>query len=165
MNRLAVLFTAFLLGGALLVPMSAEAQTGLKVGPRLGIPLGDLDPGSSLFLGLDARAHGTGLPVVPNASIDYYLTDRDAVSYLAIDLNALYEFGISNQQFTPYAGGGLGITHVSVDALGSDTDVGLNLVGGARFPLSSVEPFVQFNAMIGTESERLGLTGGILFNL
>lgn len=111
------------------------------------------------------------LPVVANGSFDYYLTDSDNVSYVAVDLNALYEFGVDNQSFTPYAGGGLAITRVSFDSdnqfvgSASDTEIGLNLAGGLRFMLNSVQPFAQLNATLGGNAQRLGLTGGILFTL
>jgi hypothetical protein len=90
-------------------------------------------------------------------------------SVFTIDLNALYEFGVDNEVFTPYAGGGIGITRVSIDEnlpfREDETDVGLNVVGGARFPLESVEPFVQLNALVGGDYDRLGITGGLLISL
>lgn len=167
MKRFAVLFAALLLGGALTLPMSSEAQ-GLKVGPRLGIPLGTLSDASSVFVGADARLQVPALPIVPQASFDYYLMDADNVSVYTVDINALYEFPLPNPMFKPYAGAGIGITGSSVDTqLGtqSDTDAGLNLVGGARFPLSTIEPFVQLNAVVTGDSDepRVGLAGGILF--
>lgn len=153
------------------IPTGAQAQTEVSIGPRLGIPVGDLADGSSVFFGAEARVDSEALPVVANGSFDYYLTESDNVSYIAVDLNALYEFGVDNQAFTPYAGGGLAITRVSFDSdsefveSSSDTEIGLNLAGGARFPLGSIEPFVQLNATLGGDAQRLGLTGGLLFAL
>lgn len=170
MKRLAVLTAILFLGIGLTAPLTAQAQTNFKVGPRLGIPLGDLADGTSLFFGADARLTTDALPVVPNVSFDYYSTDADNFSVYAVDLNALYEFGIDNQSFVPYAGGGIGITNTSVDVQTqtgtrsvSNSDTALNLVGGARFPLQSVEPFVQLNATLGGDAQRLGLAGGVLF--
>lgn len=175
MKKLTLISAALFLFVGLAVPLSTQAQTGVALGPRLGIPVGDLGDASSVFFGADLRITGESLPVVPNASFDYYMTDSDNVSYMAIDLNALYEFGIDNQAFVPYAGGGIGITRSSFDAVstgggvtvsasGSDTDVGLNLVGGARFPVGSVQPFAQLNAVLGGTGQRLGLAGGLLFS-
>lgn len=155
------------------MPSEAQAQTDIKIGPRLGIPLGDVsDGGGNLFFGVDARIDSDAVPVVLSPSFDYYLTDVDNLSYIAVDLNGLYAFDIDSEGVSPYAGGGLAITRSSVDvpdALGggssSSTDIGLNLVGGARFMLDPVEPFVQLNAGIGGDVTRLGLTGGILFAL
>lgn len=133
------------------------------------------DRGGSLFLGADARISGQALPVVLNPSFDFYLMDdvsgtSASQSVFAVDVNALYEFGVENQVFTPYAGGGVGITRYSADTevsgLGSETtEVGLNVVGGARFPLGNLEPFAQLNATLGGDVERLGITGGLLFRL
>jgi len=171
MQRLFTFAAALMLSVGLLVPSTADAQTSVKVGPRLGIPVGDLEASTSVFLGADLRVYNENLPVVPNASFDFYLTDSDNLTVFAVDLNALYEFGVDNQAFTPYAGGGLAITRRSFDAstgagtiAADDTDVGLNLLGGARFPLGSVEPFVQVNAVLG-DLDRLGVAGGLLFSL
>jgi len=164
------------LGVGLLAPGAASAQTTVKLGPRLGIPVGDIeDAGGNLFLGADARFNTDALPVVLNPSIDFYLMDDVPgtsvdQSVFTIDLNALYEFGVDNEAFTPYAGGGIGITRRSIDDSSvpgdfDDTDVGLNVVGGVRFPLESVEPFAQVNAVVGGDWDRLGITGGILFRL
>jgi hypothetical protein len=52
-----------------------------------------------------------------------------------------------------------------VSGLGSETtEVGVNIVGGARFPLGSLEPFAQLNATLGGDLERFGITGGLLFS-
>lgn len=176
MRRFAVLAVGLLFVVGLTLPTDAQAQmdgeTTVRIGPRLGIPIGDLADGSSIFFGAEARVDAASLPVVPNASFDYYLTDADNVTVIAVDLNALYEFEVDEQTFVPYAGGGIAITRSSFDAgdsqfasSSSDTEVGLNLVGGARFPLGSVEPFAQLNATLGGDAQRLGLTGGLLFSL
>jgi len=177
MKRLLISAAVLVLSVGLLVPEAADAQTTVKLGPRLGIPVGDVeDIGGNLFLGVDARVQTDALPVVLNPSIDFYLVDEvegTSVdrSVFMIDLNALYEFGVDNEVFTPYAGGGIAITRFSVDDEGvfpgdpDETDVGLNVVGGARFPLGGVEPFAQLNAVVGGDVDRLGITGGLLISL
>jgi opacity protein-like surface antigen len=108
--------------------------------------------------------------VVANPSFDFYITDADNTTYFAVDLNALYEFSAGDMALVPYAGGGIGITRISFDSQtqiggfsASTTEIGLNLIGGARFPLGSVEPFAQLNAAVG--AERVGITAGLLFGL
>lgn len=176
MHRLCSLAVAFILAVGLMAPTPAEAQTNVELGPRLVIPAGDVaDLGGNLGIGADARISSASLPVVLNPSFDLYFTDDfNGVdqSFYAIDLNALYEFGVDNEVFTPYAGGGLAITNWSVDINDgpgitdpSTTEVGLNIVGGARFLLGRVAPFAQLNATVGGDLERLGITGGILFQL
>lgn len=173
MKRLATLTAVLFLAFGLTVPMGAQAQTDIKIGPRVGLPVGDLADASTVFFGAEGRVDSEALPVVVNASFDYYLTDVDNLTYFAVDLNALYEFGVDNQSLVPYTGGGIGITRVSFDTgqtqfgsfSASSTEVGLNLIGGARFPLGSVEPFAQLNATLGGDAQRVGITGGILFGL
>jgi hypothetical protein len=176
MKRFSLLLASFVLALGVMVPTTAQGQASFKIGPRLGIPVGDISDGASVFIGADARVKTAALPVVPSGSFDYYFTDTDGYSVFAVDLNALYEFGIDNAVFVPYAGGGLAITRSSFDSPGvsvggqtfgggstSSTEVGLNIVGGARFPLGGLEPFAQLNATLGGDVQRLGITGGLLF--
>ena len=168
---LLVLFTGF--------AAVAHAQSEVRLGPRIGLPVSDMsDLEGQLFLGADARISTEELPVVLSPSLDFYLFDSPSgvdQSGFAIDLNALYEFGIENEVFVPYAGGGLGITRYSQSldnggfgGFGNDfdtTEVGLNIVGGARFLVDPVEPFVQANLTVGGDIERVGLAVGVLFSL
>lgn len=178
--RFSVATLALLLTLGLALPTSSRAQmndagpTTLKVGPRVGVPLGDVsDFGGNLFFGAEGRARLASLPseVVLNPSLDFYLTDDyfgSSLTVFALDLNALYELDLGTSSVVPYGGGGIAITRISVDVGTnavdpSSTDVGLNVVGGARFPVGPVEPFAQFNFAAG--ADRIGLTGGVLFAL
>jgi opacity protein-like surface antigen len=130
----------------------------------------DIDSGYAI--GADLRLKPLVLPIQLNAAAEYYL-DVDAGNVYAFDANAVYVFGLAtNAVFAPYAGGGIGLVTVSPDDGESDSDVGLNVVGGAQmlnvFPL--VTPFVQAQASFGTEVNgadvnRVSLTGGLLFTL
>lgn len=177
MSRLRRLFLLFLVLG-LIPPTATEAQTSVKVGPRVGIPAGDIHlVGGDLFVGGEARIETAALPVVINPSFDYYLMDERRIggsptsqSLFRVDVNALYPFGDDNGVFSPYAGGGLGITRYSYDAdprnrRSKDTEVGLNLVGGGRFHLGRVEPFAQLSAAVLDDWDRLGLTAGVVLRL
>lgn len=153
----------------LLTPQQATAQTEIEVGPRLGIDVGDAsDIGGDFFIGAEGRITPEAFPVSINPSIDYYFVDVDGYSLLTFDINALYEFGVDNEAFTPYAGGGLGFVRSSVDfgELGSasNTEVGLNLVGGAAFETGSVKPFAQAKVNVGSDFTLLNLMGGLLFS-
>jgi len=157
----------FLVGAT--APDFARGQIDASAGPRLGIPIGDLadDLGADVFLGGEARLRSPALPVVLKPSLDLYFSDDDEVTIFTIDLDAVYEFGDANQVFTPYAGGGLGITDVSIDTGPRDddeTDIGINLTGGARFLTEPVQPFVELDATIAGDFDRLAVTGGILFS-
>lgn len=158
MKRFAYIAAFLLLGFGFTAQTTAQAQTIVKVGPRIGIPVGDVsDFGGDLFIGGDVRFITEALPVVPNVSYDYYMGFDE--SLYAIDLNGLYEFGVNNASFTPYAGGGLGITGSS-----NDTELGFNLAGGVRFLIDPIEPFVQVNTTFGSDLTRTGVAGGILFS-
>lgn len=177
MHRSLKLAVAFLLVLGLAGPSPAQAQSSLKLGPRVGVPVGDVsDVGGNLYFGAGARMGLSPLPdpVVLNPSFDFYLTDDfsgSSLSVFAVDLNGLYEFPLDGSPVVPYAGGGIAVTRISVDVQTqgpltfdpSSTEVGLNLVGGARFPLGAVEPFAELNFAAG--AERIGLTGGVLFSL
>lgn len=153
----------------LLTPQQANAQVEVEVGPRVGIDLADAsDIGGDFFIGAEGRINSAAMPVTINPAIDYYFVDVDGYSLLNVDINALYEFGVDNQAFTPYAGGGLGVIRSSFDAGGisaSDTEIGLNLLGGATFETGNLQPFVQAKINVGSNFTLFGLMGGLLFGL
>lgn len=64
---------------------------------------------------------------------------------------------------TRHAGTGIGTTSSEAGGV-SDTDLGLNLVGGVEFEVGSIQPFVQSQFTIG-DLDRFGITGGLLVAL
>ena len=122
-------------------------------------------------LGLGARAAlrlgqtGALAKVEGVASFDYFFPE-DPLSYWELNFNGLYGFAPQGK-LVPYAGGGINIAHVSLDLPfldASDTQVGLNLVGGARFELdtSSMQPFVEVKFEV-EGGEEFVLSAGIRF--
>lgn len=166
----------FLIILAAFVSLPASAQlSNIGIGPRVGY---DFD-WESLSIGVDARAGFGTLPVSFNVAADYFFLEdyegfgADASqSLIKITANAIYEFGIANAVFTPYAGGGLAFSRYSVDVDtggfgsvdGSDTDIGLNIVGGAYFGAGSMRPFAQLYITTGGGT-AVGLSGGVLFTI
>ncbi len=141
---------------------SASAQ-GFRWGPELSL-------GTDTDFGIGGRVEFdlTGPPLTVIGSFDYYFPDG-SVDYWEINGNLVYNFDIpSAPTVTPYAGGGLDIAHASWDGgngVGdsySDTDPGLNLLGGARFDAGSIMPFVEMKFTI-EGVEQFVVTGGILF--
>jgi len=134
---------------------SASAQ-GFRWGPEVSL-------GTDTDLGLGVRGEfdfsGSALTII--ASFDYYFPDG-SVDYWEINGNLIYNFDIASAPtVTPYAGGGLNIGHASSDGF-SDTDPGLNLLGGVRFDAGSIMPFVEAKFTI-EGVEQFVVTGGILF--
>lgn len=170
----ATLFVALLF---LAIP-TQDAHAQVKLGPKVTLSVGDISDffGGDVAIGADVRFLAGDLPVTFNGVFDYYFVDDPGdtgLSIFTVDFNALYMFGVDNQAFTPYAGGGLGITRVSQDEFtvggrtvgGSNTEVNLNIIGGAEFPLESFTPFVQAQFGIGGDYDRFNIAGGLLFNL
>jgi opacity protein-like surface antigen len=167
------LFTALFLTALFVAPASAQLSN-IGIGPRAGY---DFD-WESLFIGVDARAGVPTLPVGFNVSADYFfLEDVEGFggdfsqSLIKITLNAIYEIGIDNQVFTPYVGAGLAIARYSADVDtgfgnvdASDTDLGLNVLGGAYFGSGSLRPFAQLYITTGGGT-TVGAAGGVLFTI
>src|SRR5690625_7209562 len=102
-----------LAAAAILLSLSlgtAEAQTTIDVGPRIGYELDDVE---SLFIGVDSRFCIDALPVLIAPYFDYYFPDGDVTLFL-LGVYAIYEFGIANHALITYAGAGLGITRSSL---------------------------------------------------
>ena len=170
------LLTIFVFAGL----QAAQAQTKIELGPRIGL---DIDDVEEFFVGVDARFSPASLPVQINLTFDYYFVDdvpffREFVniSLIQIGINALYQFEIEDQGFTPYAGAGLAITRSSVEtsfeefAFGdtqfsdTDTEAGLNLIGGTTFGSGSLKPFAQLQLTLG-DAEFVTIGGGLLFRV
>ncbi len=145
-----------------------EARAQIEIGPRIGFDLiGDVE---EFFIGADGRLSLVALPVVLNGAFDIYLVEEN-LDFWQFSFNALYEFGIANVAFSPYVGGGIGISRTSLDFdLGdfgndaSDTDVGLNLIGGATFGFGNLKPFAQAQITFG-DVDLFTIGGGLLFSI
>ncbi|ACY49567.1 outer membrane protein [Rhodothermus marinus] len=138
-----------------------------ELGPRVGYDIGgDVE---EAFVGVDARLGVMALPIDFQATFDYYFMEEN-VTFWQLGLNALLGFG-PGIVFTPYVGAGLGIARTSVSAdLGdfgefsaSDTDTGINLIGGARFGVGPIRPFVQAQVTVLGDVDLVTIAGGLLF--
>lgn len=134
----------------------ATAQT--RIGANVGYNL----DAEEFFAGAQARFGAGGLPVIINPSIETYFIDN--FTWLQIDVNALYPFGVDNSTFTPYAGGGLGVNYIKPENLDSRTDAGLNLIAGATFGFGRLTPFAEARINFD-DGTNVGIRGGVLFAL
>lgn len=167
--RCLVAFITVALILAVAFPLTAQAQmessSGFEIGPRVTIDVGDIE---EVALGADVRydlSENVDAPIQLAGAFDYYFAGDQGgtdVTIYTIDLNAHYVFP-TEETFSPYAGGGLGITS-SEFGDNSNTDTGLNVVGGVEFDTGTLQPFVQGQITIG-DLDRIGITGGLLFAL
>lgn len=162
MKRLALVLTA--IGMLAVQPGQARAQVGfggqlsfaedvdLGVGARITYDLAEIQPG----------LHAIG-------TFDYFFPSTDGLSYLEVNANAGYDLPIEDQAFAPYVGGGLNLARASVDidgiggsVSGSNTDLGLNILGGIRYPVSEVTTFAEVR-LEAAGGEQFVLSAGVLF--
>ena len=140
----------------------ARAQAQVEIGPRLGFDLtGHVE---DFFIGADARFGFSNLPVLVNGALDIYL--EEDFDFFQLSVNALYEFGVYNVAFTPYAGAGIGISRKSFESEFRDdrTDAGLNLIGGVTFGFGNLRPFAQAQITVG-DFGLFTIGGGLLFSI
>ncbi len=160
-----------------LAPSAVNAQVNLG---------GQLSFADDYDIGLGVRAT-FGLPTAAPLEIittaDYYFPDGVTgidISYWEINANLVYLFNIPSSIVAPYAGGGLNYAHASVSAdlsqfgvdfpgelpaiEGSQSDLGLNLLGGARFNLGSITPFGELRIELNG-GEQFVFSAGALFRL
>ena len=149
-----------LLSAALLVALAAPAlaQSGGFM-PYLGYNL----ESENVVLGVGYR-FGVELPVpitlTAQPAVEYQFTDGDGVTVLQGDLNVIAEFS-GSAALAPYAGAGLGLLYVDTDA-GSDTELGLNALGGVVFnPTGFGRPFAQARYSFAG-FDALTLQGGVI---
>lgn len=124
----------------------------------------DFGIGARLYAGLPF----TGVEFV--GTFDYFFPSVDGYNYLEVNANALFSLPVANMPaFRPYVGGGLNIARLSMDVpdalqqLGaddSDTELGLNVIGGAEFGIGRFKPFAELRAQI-SGGEQFVLSGGI----
>ncbi|MFQ5678923.1 MAG: outer membrane beta-barrel protein [Gemmatimonadota bacterium] len=87
--------------------------------------------------------------------------DRDAWE---LNGNLFYQVHLKDvRSVLPYLGGGLNVAHREIGSL-DDTELGLNLGGGARFATSSnVTPFVEIRGVVASDFNQVVISGGFLF--
>lgn len=139
-----------LLLGVILVITSqsvlAQVGTTVDLGVRLGTDLaGDIE---DEFLGVDVRIGVASLPVVINPAFDFYFAS-DPEDFYQVSVNALYAVKTAAlPTIAPYVGAGLGISRRSIGDL-SNSDIGINLIGGGAITVGSLKPFAQVQLTLG----------------
>ena len=94
-------------------------------------------------------------------------------SDFAINANVQYRFEMEGS-IVPYAGGGLGLNFVSSTVevpffgkvSGSDTKIGLNLLGGAHMNLEgNIKPYAEFRYVVVSTMNHFMLMAGVVYFL
>lgn len=168
MKKLFIAACTVLAVGVMAAPAQAQAQFGVQANFADDADFG-IGVRGQFGLGEALNAEGGWRDLVGVVSFDFYPDCGPAdCTYWEINGNALYPFRVEGSELSPYVGGGLNIAHISFDSgvVGaddiSDTDVGLNGVGGLIFDLGGIDAFVEGKFEIGG-GEQFVLTFGALF--
>jgi hypothetical protein len=133
----------------------APSADRMRFGAQVSYASDDVDFGVGAHLDYPMRRLFNNAPIFAQISADVFFPGND-VTYIEANWNANYRFRIQNSPLAPYAGAGLNFAYADTPA-GSDSELGLNLVGGIQFPRAGrLMPFVQ---------ARLEIEGGELFVL
>lgn len=153
------LFGILAIAAAFSLATAAPSSAQVHLGPQISLG-GDSDVGigGRLVAGVPQYA---GVEFA--GSFDVFFPDGD-LDWWEINGNLIYNFRIPDAgAFRPYAGGGLNIVRVDAPGVDGDTDLGLNILGGAKFPNEGpVTPFLELRGTI-EGGEQVVITGGILF--
>ncbi len=119
--------------------------------------------GSEFDFGVGGRVLGNvesaNLELVGDFNL--FFPDGD-VDFWEANGNVFYHFHLpESPQVLPYVGGGLNVSRVSTNGA-DNTEAGLNLGGGIRFPLENVSPFIEGRAVISDHDQAV-LTIGLIF--
>lgn len=150
---------------AIALPVQAHAQWAINTRGGYDVDAKEILIGAGVEFSIPGVAI-SGVPLTFAPGFDFY-PGIDGVSYFVMDFDAHYPFQAKG--ITPYIGGGMYVSRVSVDipSFGSvsDTNVGLNLNGGASFGTSSkVRPFTEARLRMGNGSTFI-LKGGLSIQL
>ena len=158
-----VLFTL----GFVAAPAQAQVAFGVHANYAEDFDLGvGARAQSSLGNFMDADSPLAALTGV--VSFDYYFPDCGGAdcSYLELNGNVQYPLDMG-ENFAPYVGGGLNVARMSFDfgefagGDSSNTEIGLNALGGASFDLGGFDVFAEAKIELGG-GEQFVLTFGTL---
>ena len=126
---------------------------------EFGVRAGRYIDAEEEFVGIEASF---GEVFVFNPNIEYML-NTDEGTLVTGNADVLYMFSRSRLQ--PYVGAGLGVLFTDSDFGGSETDILANAIGGIRFNLDFLEPYVQLKyfRVFDGGGDDLALTVGLRF--
>ena len=157
----------------LLFGASTLSAHGVRVGGQISFA-DDADFGIGPRLGIELPTIASGLWLV--GSFDYFFPDQGLegtssasnIDYWEFNANLLYGIDLPDvTNLEPYFGAGLNLARSSITSDGSsesegDSTLGLNLVAGLDFPLTSITPFVEIRLEVDG-GDQFVVTGGLTF--
>lgn len=156
---------ALVLGLVAVAPSSAQAQVGFVVQGSYGFDIEEFAVGGGINTAIGSLTETQGIRL--EATFDYYLVG-DGVKSWEVNGNLLKDIpAIANL----YVGAGVNYVHASYDCGSlcdafdvddSNSEVGLNILGGYRLGAGKAAPFVQARFSLGG-GEQLVVTGGFRF--
>jgi len=156
MSKTVPTFAAVAALALIALPGTARGQD-LQLGPQLSLAEDyDVGLGGRAVFNVGDPGGWEGI-----GSFDLFFPDNE-VDYWELNGNLVYNFPVEQSRtFFPYLGGGLNIGRAEVAGV-SDTELGVNVVGGSKFDAEGLTPFVE--ARIELEGyEQIVVTGGVLF--
>jgi hypothetical protein len=158
---------ALVLGLVAVSPSAANAQVGFVVQASYGLDYEALGVGGGVNLGLGSLTEKQGIRL--EATFDYFLVDDPATAW-EINANLLKDIPSVKNLYV-----GAGVNYASfgtdLDELcgafcagidGTNTEIGLNILGGYKLGTGKAAPFVQARFALGG-AEQLYLMGGFRF--
>ncbi|KAB2969143.1 MAG: hypothetical protein F9K18_01810 [Thermoanaerobaculia bacterium] len=138
---------------ALLGLAAAPAGAQTDFGVRAGAYLEDADP----FVGLELLTRMGSSEWFFNPNVEFVFADeRDRISG---NFDFHYDFRVTGDYYL-WAGGGPAVIFTDGDGRrDSETDAGLNLLGGIGWRLSNLTPYAQAKVVISDDSEFVAAVG------
>jgi hypothetical protein len=169
------LFAAVLAGALALLPLSiSAAQAQFSVSGGLATPVSDLsdvaDIGYNVAAGLNFG--GTRLPIGARfeGSLNGFNLKNFGEDVRVLNATANAVVNLGQQSGSPYIIGGLGLYNSKFGNSDSENAVGVNLGGGLRFPIGTLNTFFEarYHAMLGDRDvganlQFVPITFGIIF--
>ncbi len=151
---LTVILLAFLPGCATFVEYGSETDAG--IGVRGNIPLGQV------LTAEDQRGAGAISRLELAVSAHHFFPSGADYTEANADL-LLPLLRVGDGAARTYAGTGIHVGRLSPDAGGSDTKIGLNLVGGLRFDRPVLAPFFEVRGSVGGMDQLSAAVGVQIF--
>jgi len=150
---------------ALVAVGGTDLQAQVAVGPEVSVAE-DVDVGIGGVIEAPLTSVNANLELAGRFTLYF----PDAGDYWEINGDVRYLFPLADQpQILPYALGGIAIGRISVDYNGpgedfsdSNTEVGLRLGGGMKFPMDRAIPFIELGLGIG-DLPDFTFRGGLTF--